>query len=163
MKISNAGLITAFLAVSMANGAAAASAYKFSPFNTQYTGMGSIVLTTSAGSISCTVSINGKTTNPRQISAVSFTGESGCDTLVARNLPWSYAPTYSGRAQLHHATLFSPTLGRCGPNELDTGVSNGTITLQDRLPGPGGICTVTGSITTTPAINIVPAGEQEAR
>ncbi len=119
-----------------------------------FTGNGTVSLMTPMGSTTCNVTVSGSTSQPAQITSATFTGDPACASLHAVNFPWKYSAHSMTRATLSHVTLFYKGYGRCGPNQVNTTVNNGAISIMDHLPSAGGICSINATINTTPSLSI---------
>jgi len=156
MNHSTIGRLAAVVFVASAGSALAADVYQFSPSGVPFTATGNVTLMTTTGSTACSAILSGATTSPAQITSATFSGGTGCSSVRAMNLPWKFVAHSSTRALLHHVTISVPGYGRCGPNEVNAVVSGGSITIQDHLPSPGGICGIDASLSTAPSLSITP-------
>lgn len=156
MERARIAALTMTVCAALAGGASAAG-YQFSPPNSTVTGSGTATVSLNSNNVTCNVTTSGSTSQPSQITSVSFSGGTGCDTLIANNLPWKFTPHTAGRATLNHVTISWMKVGRCGPNQVKVNVANGQATIMDHLPSQNGVCSLDATLTMTPAISIVPA------
>lgn len=132
----------------------AVAAYHLSPEGTHFKGTGQTSATKNGVTLTCNAVFHGSV-NANGIGHVtsgSFSGALGCSSVTLSNLPWKAKAVSATEADIYNVTFQSP-IGNCGPGTLPTTVNNGTITFTNQAL-PGG-CTVSGNITTTPAISIV--------
>jgi hypothetical protein len=137
-------------------GTTPAAAYHLSPAG-NFTGDGNTSATKNGISLPCKAHFTGKV-NSRGVGYVtggSFkeNGKIGCVSVRLQNLPWKALAKSATKVKIYNVTFSSP-IGNCGPGDLPVHSSGGVITFK-AVPLPGG-CTVSGKITTTPTVNIVP-------
>jgi len=138
-------------------GAANASGFKLSPPSTKFTGTGPSSATTTSGiSLSCTANFKGSTnaTGIGKITGGSFTGALGCSAVTLGNLPWKAEALTATTGEILNVAFDSP-IGNCGPGTVPASLSGaGVISFDDTTLK--GCSSVTGTITTKPAITVVP-------
>ena len=148
---------TALLIAIGAGGVAhAGSGYHLSPANSTFTATGSGTVAGPEGSYSCAVTLTGTTGgHVGSITGAAFSGSPGCENVMARGLPWRFGASSKTKIQINHFDLVYPGLGRCGPNEVSGSIQQGTLSIDDHVPSPQGICKVDASLTTSPPLAIV--------
>jgi hypothetical protein len=151
-KIASAA-IAALLGVTGA--AYASDLYVLTPAQTSFSGSGEATITIPLGQVSCQLSATGTTSKTvGQITGVTFSGSDFCDALVAMSLPWKVRALSYTNIQITHAAVGVPGVGRCGPNQLKGGLSQGTITIADHLTSALGVCDINATISTAPSLGI---------
>ena len=137
-------------------GTTPAAAYHLSPAG-NFTGDGTTSATKNGVSLPCKAHFTGKVTNAGvgYITGGSFTdnGGVGCTSVKLINLPWK-AVAKTARKVIIKNVQFNSPIGDCGPGNLPVKAVNGVVSFTD-VPLAGG-CTVSGSITTSPKVSIVP-------
>jgi hypothetical protein len=135
-------------------GASPAFAWHLIPESTDFTGSGTTSSTLNGITLKCTASLTGDTDSSGigYITAGSFSGEVGCSYVTLQNLPWTVtAVTHLG---VHLANVeFDTPIGNCGPGTLKVNLQSKGVFYYRKEAFPGG-CTLSGTITTTPAITI---------
>jgi hypothetical protein len=145
------------IAVAMSFGIAGvtpAAAYHLVPENTDFTGTGKTSATKNGISLPCKANFTG-TVDANGVGYVTggtFTGQVGCSTVKLINLPWKSVAKSATKVKILNVQFSSP-IGDCGPGTIPVKVVDGLIKFTT-VPLAGG-CTVSGKITTTPAISIV--------
>jgi hypothetical protein len=133
-----------------------AAAYHLNPQG-NFTGDGDTSATKNGVSLPCKAHFTGSITRTGvgYVKSGSFkdNGAVGCTSVKLTNLPWKSTAVSATRAKIFNVTFTSP-IGNCGPGTLPTTLKNGVISFT-AVPLPGG-CTVSGKITTSPTISIVP-------
>ena len=134
--------------------ATSASAYKFSPVSTVFSGSGPAGATLSGVSLTCTGNLKG-TTNASgggKVTSGSFSGTLGCNLVTLAGMPWTMTATGATTASVANVDFVSP-IGSCGAGTLNVTISGGVINYH----GNFGRCTnVSLTLTTTPSVSIVP-------
>jgi hypothetical protein len=158
--------VTALLAIGLVSlgvaGNANATTYIFSPKATHFTGKGNTSATADGVTLACTGKFKGATSATgaiAHITAGSFTGELGCNTVKFSGLPWEVKPLTATTGEILAVTFSDATFGfTCGPFTLPITVgSSGVISFNFAGNSASAPCTnITGTITTTPAVTIVP-------
>jgi hypothetical protein len=150
LVITAAGLMSFGIA-----GITPAAAYHLSPESTSFTGAGKTSATKNGVSLPCKASFTGHvdSSGVGWVDSGTFTGQVGCSTVGLQNLPWKSLAKSAKKVTIFNVTFTSP-IGNCGPSKLPVKLVNGVITFNT-VPISGG-CTVSGKITTTPALSIVP-------
>jgi hypothetical protein len=138
--------------------ATSAQAYHFSPVATKFTATGPTTLSQNGQTINCTSKFTGKTNatgSSGNITGLSITGSDiRCGLVSGTNFPWKGKPTGATTGKVMNAEVTSP-LGTCGPGTVSPiGLSGGVITFNNIL-NPGS-CKVTGTVTTSPTLSVVP-------
>lgn len=150
--IAAAGVVSLGIA-----GTTPAAAYHLSPKSTKFTGTGNTSATKNGISLPCKAHFTGNTssTGVGHITGGSFTDTTkvGCTAVKLINLPWKALAKTATKVVIYNVEFSSP-IGNCGPGNLPTILKNGVVTFTD-VPLPGG-CTVSGKITTTPKVSVVP-------
>lgn len=147
--------IAAASAVSLAVGIAPASAYKLSPPNTSFTGTGKTSATKNGITLACKAKFDGNVdaNGIGHITGGSFTGELGCTSVGLGGLPWTTKAKSATKAVISNVSFTSP-IGNCGPGNVAIKVVDGQISFKNVALDGG--CTISGKITTTPPVSIVP-------
>ena len=126
-----------------------------SPANTSFSASGSTTLVKSGITVGCTATFVGKTNadgSGAQVTSASFTGGTLCSSISAVGLPWTITAPSTSSATLSGVQVNTP-LGGCGPSTVNAGWSNSSSTLTLSNAQLSGGCTVTGTLSTTPALN----------
>ena len=138
--------------------AAPASASSFMPKNTNFSAVGPVTITTNRGSMACTVTFEAVTTGGGEVEFINASLNGSADDCFENSFAGTpYYVTAKGTQQgkILAVSGFGPVFSPCGPGALPfkadkTGVwSLKTTTLA-------GNCTISGSLTTSPAIRIAP-------
>jgi hypothetical protein len=136
-------------------GATPAFAYHLIPEGQSFTGTGKTSATKNGITLACKAKFQGNVDNNGvgSITAGTFSGELGCSSVGLSGLPWKAVAKGATKVTISNVTFTSP-IGNCGPGNLVVKLANGVISFKN-LPLPGG-CTVSGKITTSPTVSIVP-------
>jgi hypothetical protein len=134
-----------------------AAAYHLSPTGS-FVGDGDTSATKNGITLPCHAHFTGMV-NKRGIGYVtggSFTdnGATGCKKVTLQDLPYKSRVKSATRVIILNAKFNGPLTLDCGPSNVPTTLKNGVITFT-AVPMAGG-CTVSGKITTTPTLSIVP-------
>lgn len=151
-KISGAAMAVALFGFV---GIAHASDLKVTPANSTFTATGQGTVMGSAGSYSCSVTLTGttgKTTG--SITGATFSGAAGCENVMPQGLPWDFRAISLKRILLRHFNLVYGGLGRCGPDHVNVGISQGTLKIVQQLPSKEGLCKIEATLVSTPALSI---------
>jgi hypothetical protein len=152
-KIAGAAMVATLLGFSET---AHADLYMINPPDSAFTATGQGVVTGSVGSYTCNVTLTGTTSKTTgSITGATFTGAAGCENVTPIGLPWRFRPISTTKIEIRHFNLAYPGLGRCGPDHLNAGVSNGTISIVHHLPSKAGLCKIEASLTSSPALSII--------
>lgn len=137
-------------------GTTPAAAYHLIPESTSFTGTGTTSATKNGVTLKCKASFEGNVDSHGigHVTAGSFTGQLGCTSVGLGGLPWKSVAKSAIKVNILNVSFTSP-IGNCGPGTLPTTIKDGGIIQFTNKPLAGG-CTVSGKITTTPAISIVP-------
>jgi hypothetical protein len=156
MKSGIAIIAAALMSIGIVD-TAAASSYELRPLNTSFTGTGTTSATESGVTLNCNAMFAGNVDGQGigHITSGSFTGELGCTSVGLQGLPWTASAVAKTKATIFKVEFTSP-IGNCGPGNLRTTLKGGVITFTN-APLKGS-CTVSGSITTSPAVKIVLVG-----
>jgi hypothetical protein len=132
-----------------------AAAYHLVPENTSFTGNGTTSATKNGVMLKCKAKFQGHVDSSGIgfVDSGSFTGQLGCTAVGLTNLPWKSVAKSATKVNIANVTFSSP-IGDCGPGTVTTKVADGVIKFAN-APLAGG-CTVSGKITTSPALSIVP-------
>lgn len=134
-----------------------AAAYHLNPEGANFTGTGTTSATKNGITLPCKAKFTGKVTSTGVgfVTSGSFTdnGSIGCTSVQLSGLPWKSVAVGASRVNIYKVTFTSP-IGNCGPGTLPVALKNGVIRFTT-VPLPGG-CTVSGAITTSPKLSIVP-------
>jgi len=132
-----------------------AAAYHLTPEGTSFTGTGKTSATKNGVSLPCKANFTGHVDSNGigWVDGGTFTGQVGCSTVKLINLPWKSVAKAATRVKILNVTFSSP-IGDCGPGTIPVKLVNGNITFNT-VAMPGG-CTVSGKITTSPTLSIVP-------
>jgi hypothetical protein len=132
-----------------------AAAYHLSPENTKFSGTGNTSATKNGITLKCKAKFQGHVdaNGIGYVDSGTFSGELGCTSVGLQNTPWKATATAATKATIANVTFTSP-IGNCGPGNLATKLVSGVISFANR-PLSGG-CTVSGKITTSPTVSIVP-------
>lgn len=134
---------------------APAAAYHLEPKGTSFTGTGNTQATKNGITLPCKAKFQGHV-DAKGIGFVdsgSFTGQVGCTSVGLGGLPWKSVAKSATKVTITNVSFTSP-IGNCGPGNLPVKIIDGKIRFKD-VPLPGG-CTVTGVISTSPAVSIQP-------
>jgi hypothetical protein len=152
-KFACAAMVVAALGVCQA--AQASDIYSLTPTNSTFSATGQASVTGSVGSYSCSVAMSGTTGNASgKITNLTFSGAAGCENVIAMGLPWKVRPISTHKLQITHVALMYPGLGKCGPNQISANLSQGAMTINDRLPSKTGICAIKASLNSSPVLAI---------
>ena len=131
-----------------------AAAFRVSPARTHFVAAGPASATLNGVTLNCrgkfrlVVNKVGK----GKITAVSFSGGTGCSTVGVAGLPWAITATSASTATITNAD-FTSKGGPCGPANMAMTVSGGVIAYNAAFDQ----CSqVSLSLTTTPTLSIVP-------
>ena len=153
-----AGLAAAVIAMTLPHSALATGNFKFK--NTgDFTGTGSLTVTSVAVSIPCQVSLSGTTEGPgAKITSATFSGAT-CLAVSPSGLPWSIHPQTIHSMLIKDVTISAAVLGICGPGRLKAQITTqGKITISGSgLKSNLGVvpCSVSGTLQTRPHLEIV--------
>lgn len=131
-----------------------ANAFRFSPAKARFSASGPATATLNGGTLVCTGHFRGATTKSGKgrITAVSFTGATGCSTVAAAGLPWTFTATGAETATIANAD-FIARAGPCGPANMAVTLSGGVISYNSAFDQ----CSHVGlTLTTKPTLSIVP-------
>ena len=132
-----------------------AAAYHLSPENASFTGTGTTSATKNGITLKCKAKFQGHvdSNGVGWVDSGSFTGQLGCTSVGLGNLPWKSLARTATKANIYNVAFTSP-IGNCGPGTVPTKLVDGIIKFAN-VPLSGG-CTVSGKITTSPTLSIVP-------
>ncbi len=158
MNKATLSMVCGLLAVGSVSNAVAAS---FTPRSTSFSATGQAGLGTQGGSISCTLTIKGKTTRKgrAKITSTRFSGsDTRCAATTFMGLPWPARAGGSsggvGSAKILKVALTSPVTGACGPGAAPVQVfSTGGWDLVTSLPPA---CSLSATLQTSPPITVAP-------
>ena len=133
------------------------SAFKFSPAPAKFVGVGTTTANLGGVVLPCNAKLTGLTlkTGAGKVASGHFSGATGCTTVTFANTPWAMKATSATTATITGVDFFVSAFGIHCTGNMAVTVSGGMITWSgvNTLPP----CTaVGGSLTTTPAIAIVP-------
>jgi len=133
----------------------ASDLYGITPASSSFTGAGQASATGTGGSFNCSISLTGTTAKSvGMITGVTFSGASGCSSVMAMGLPWKMRALSYTSLQFTHATFMSPGL-HCGPTHVKGILTQGgNISIIGHMPSSGGACSVNVTFTTSPALSI---------
>ncbi len=136
-------------------GTTPAAAYHLIPENTDFTGTGKTSATKNGITLKCDATFQGHVDSKGVgfVDSGTFTGQLGCESVGLGGLPWK-APAKSATKVIINNVSFTSPIGNCGPGKIPVKVKSGVIKFTD-VPLAGN-CTVSGSITTSPTLSIVP-------
>ena len=155
-------ILTSLAAIGLASFgfASSAAAYRFSPTDVHFTASDSTGLSTpNASNVTCRLKLRGgvghKGKEFKVKSAVFKGSDARCATITASNLPWKAQPINATTAKLLGVALISP-FGNCGDatSNMLVGMGGGSLSI-DTFLNPGS-CTFRATLSTTPALSIVP-------
>ena len=131
-----------------------AAAFKFSPAKTRYIAAGPSTATLNGVTLTCTgkfhVVVN--KAGKGKITAVSFSGGTGCSTVGVAGLPWAFTATSASTATITNAD-FTSKGGPCGPANMQVSLGGGVIGYNAAFDQ----CSDVGlSLTTRPTLTITP-------
>lgn len=132
-----------------------AAAYHLIPESTSFTGTGNTSATKNGVTLACKAKFQGHVdaNGVGFVDSGSFTGQLGCDTVGLGGLPWKAPAKSATKATITKVSFTSP-IGNCGPGNVPVKLVNGVIKFTD-VPLAGS-CTISGKITTSPTLSIVP-------
>ena len=89
------------------------------------------------------------------ITGGSFTdnGGVGCTAVTLSGLPWKVKAVKKGKVKIYKVT-FSTPIGDCGPGTIPAPLKKGVLSFTAVPLQPD--CSISGSLTTSPKISIVP-------
>lgn len=135
-------------------GSASASHFPvvFSPPSTTFTSTGPFAITINGTTLACTGTLKWATNvnGGAKIKAASLSGPSGCSSVAFFSLPWK-AVAISAASATIELVDFTTSLGDCRSN-LGVTVSNSVLSYTGQFSS----CNLQISLTTTPAVSIVP-------
>ncbi|HVU20104.1 MAG TPA: hypothetical protein VHE09_05185 [Rhizomicrobium sp.] len=136
-------------------GTTPARAYHLIPENTDFTGTGTTSATKNGVTLQCKAKFQGHTDakGVGYITGGSFSGQLGCDTVGLGGLPWK-SPAKSATKVIINNVSFTSPIGNCGPGNVPVKLVDGVIKFKN--VGLAGNCTISGKITTSPTVSIVP-------
>ena len=144
--------------MSLGIAATPATAYHLSPTSTKFTGDGNTSATKNGITLPCHAHFTGKTTSTGQgvITGGTFTDTTatGCKQVVLVGLPWKSKVKSAKKVLILNAQFNGPLGLNCGPSNVPTTLKGGVVSFTD-VPMAGG-CTVSGKLTTSPTLKIVP-------
>jgi len=156
MNRTGALLLAAFATTVLANPAAA---FQLTPTGTSFYGPGALILTQNSpptGAITCAVKIRGRTNNIGQgrLISVELSSSNGggatCAAITATGLSWHVHATGSGSGVILNVGFTGGQVGTCALASVAFSDTAGAWTIS---PTPLGTCTISGTLTTIPAIN----------
>jgi len=152
-------LSTAAIAALVSAGLAApALASSFTPKNTNFSAVGPVTITTPLGTMQCTVTFEAVTTGTGEVEFInaSLNGSAdNCFTNSFASTPYYVAGKSTRLGKILGVSGFGNLFSPCGPGALPFTVSDtGVWTLKTTTLA--GSCTISGSLTTGPAIRIAP-------
>lgn len=144
-------VLSAATALMALGSAGAASAYYFTPNNTNFTATGSVTLTAAKSHV-CTATLAMNTNgNGLTITAATFKGRY-CGGVTAANLPWKAFPKEPHTVAIDHMTLMTPYTTCGGGQVVYAGLSaGGRIGMSGARLGQ---CSVSGSLGTSPMLTV---------
>jgi hypothetical protein len=140
-----------------------AAAFHLSP-DGNFTATGDTSATVNGAGITlpCHASLTGKVkSGVGYITGGTFTTSSGppgqCESVTLGNLPWRVTARAATRLRLRNVT-FQVAGITCGPSPIATSYKNSkaTFTAVPMSGGVGGGCSISGSLTISPTLSIVP-------
>jgi hypothetical protein len=139
-------------------GTTPAAAYHLIPEGQSFVGDGTTSATKNGITLPCKAHFTGKVTanGVGYVTGGSFTdnGGTGCKQVKLVNLPYKSRVRSATKVVILNAKFNGPLTLDCGPSNVPTTLKNGVITFT-AVPMAGG-CSVSGKITTTPTLSIVP-------
>ena len=132
-----------------------ASAYHLIPLNSSFTGTGTTSATKNGVTLKCKATFQGNVdaNGIGHVTGGTFKGDVGCTTVGLGGLPWVSKAKSATKIIINNVSFTSP-IGNCGPNNVPVKLANGVIKFTD-VPMAGS-CTISGKITTSPTLSIVP-------
>jgi hypothetical protein len=130
----------------------------YTPRNTNFSAIGPVTITTQQGVMNCTVTFQGVTTGRGELEFInaSFNGsEDACFENSFVGNPYYVPANGTKRGKILGVSGFGSLLGSCGPGNLPFVAGKTGVWTLKKTTLPGG-CTVSGSVTTSPAITILP-------
>ena len=145
--------------------AAPAGAWTLSPTSTKVTLTGDTSATVNGAGLTlpCHATIKGNISSSgvgfiRSGAFTTSTGPQGqCEAVTLQNTPWKTVAKSKSKVRLNNVT-FQVAGITCGPGPLPVTLKDGVATFTD-VPLPGGVgagCTVSGNLTSSPTLSIVP-------
>jgi hypothetical protein len=157
MKTAIALTAASLVSIGIAGATAPAAAYHLSPSGS-FVGDGDTSATKNGITLPCHAHFTGKVTSNGvgYVTGGSFTdnGKTGCKQVKLVNLPYKSRVKSSTKVIILNAKFNGPLTLDCGPSNVPTTLKNGIITFT-AVPMAGG-CSVSGKITTSPTLSIVP-------
>jgi hypothetical protein len=151
-KIAGAAIVATLFGFSEI---AHADLYVLNPANSAFTATGQATVIGNTGSYSCDVTLTGTTAKTTgSITGAAFSGAAGCENVVAKGLPWHFRAISLKKVQIRHVNLVYGGLGRCGPDTVNAGITDGNISIIHHLPTQGGLCKIEASLVSSPALSI---------
>jgi hypothetical protein len=145
--------------VAAAGLAAPALASSFTPTNAFFTAVGPVTITTPQGTMQCTVTFVAVTTGGGEVEFLNASLNGSDDNCFENSFagnPWYVTAIGTRQGKILAVSGFGAVFSPCGPGALPFSADNKTSvwTLKNAtLPGN---CTVSGSLTISPATMIVP-------
>lgn len=135
----------------------AAAAQTVTPVSTNFTASGPTSLTSGGTRLNCTSTFRGTTSadgRTASITSASLAGF-GCGLVSATNLPWTVTAQSTTAITVSGVAVNVP-FATCGPSNLSAAYNNATgqMTFANAPLAPN--CSVTGTLTTSPTLTIVP-------
>lgn len=156
MKTAIALTAAALVSLGIA-GTTPAAAYHLSPSGS-FVGDGTTSATKNGITLPCKAHFTGTvdSNGVGHVTGGSFTdnGATGCKKVKLANLPWGSRVPSATKVIVLKAKFNGPLTLDCGPSNVPTTLKNGVITFT-AVPMTGS-CSVSGKITTTPKLSIVP-------
>jgi len=136
-------------------GTTPAAAYHLIPVSTDFTGSGTTSATKNGITLKCKAKFQGHTDSNGVgfITGGSFSGQLGCTSVGLGGLPWKSLAKSATKVIINNVSFTSP-IGNCGPGNVPVKLVDGIIKFSN--VALAGNCTISGKITTSPTLSIVP-------
>lgn len=134
---------------------APAAAYHLEPKSTSFTGTGNTQATKNGITLKCKATFQGHVdaAGIGWVDSGTFKGQVGCTSVGLGGLPWKSPAKSATKVNILNVSFTSP-IGNCGPNTVPVKIIDGKIRFKN--VAMAGACTITGVITTNPALSIQP-------
>lgn len=158
MKAAFAILVAGPMSLGIA--ATPATAYHLSPSG-NFTADGTTSATKGALTLPCKAHFTGKVNSKGvgYVTGATFTdnGALGCAAVTLGGTPYKSIAKTASKVVISKAQFNGPAGLSCGPGNVPVKLKSGVIGFTAvPLPSSGGDCTITGKLTTSPTLSIVP-------
>jgi hypothetical protein len=149
----------AIAALAAAGLAAPALASSFTPTNAYFSAVGPVTITTPQGTMQCTVTFVAVTTGGGEVEFLNASLNGSADSCFENSFagnPWYVTAKGTRQGKILAVSGFGNIFSPCGPGALAFTADNNTSVWTLEATTLPGNCTVSGSLTISPATKIVP-------